>query len=215
MELFIGNKNYSSWSLRAWYFMSKFNIQFNETQLVLDTNEFYDALKKHFPVQKVPAIIDEELAVWDSLAICEYINDAYLSGKGLPSDIKQRAISRVLNSEMHSGFMALRNEMPMNIRATRHVDLSQSALNDIARIDQIFSEQQKAFPNAWLFGEFSITDAMYAPVVLRLKTYQISLSEPATHYCNHVLKCSVLKQWITEALAEKDIVESDEAGVNI
>ncbi|MBQ4831888.1 glutathione S-transferase family protein [Pseudoalteromonas sp. MMG010] len=215
MQLFIGNKNYSSWSLRAWYLMSKFKVEFTERQLVLDTDHFYNELSRFFKVQKVPAIIDDDIAVWDSLAICEYINDAYLSGKALPNNVKERAKARALSAEMHSGFMALRNEMPMNIRATRFIELTPQAKKDIARIDEIFSEQQALYPNKWLFGDFSITDAMYAPIVLRLKTYQVSLSPEATAYCERVLNCAVLQQWITQALTETDIVESDEAGVDI
>lgn len=215
MQLFIGNKNYSTWSLRAWYLMSKFNINFAEQQLVLDTPEFYKTLKNSFAVQKVPALIDGDLQVWDSLAICEYINDAYLSQAAWPKNIVQRATARSLSAEMHSSFMALRNEMPMNIRATRKVELSDAAKKDITRIDDIFSQQQRIYPNAWLFGEFSIADAMFAPIVLRLKTYQISLSEPAMRYCEQVLNCPVLQLWITQALRESDIVESDEAGVAV
>lgn len=215
MQLFIGNKNYSTWSLRAWYLMSKFNVLFDETQLVLDTPDFYNELQNHFTVQKVPALIDGDLNVWDSLAICEYINDAYLSGAAWPKNTIQRAQARSISAEMHSGFMALRNEMPMNIRATRNVELSAAAKKDIARIDDIFATQQAVYPNAWLFGDFSITDAMYAPVVLRLKTYQISLSPLAEQYCQYVMSCPVLQDWITQALTETDIVECDEAGVEV
>ena len=212
MQLFIGNKNYSTWSLRAWYLMSKFNVVFNETQLVLDTPDFYSELQKHFNVHKVPALIDGELKVSDSLAICEYINDAYLFGAAWPKDTTCRAQARSLSAEMHSGFMALRNEMPMNIRATRKVELSAAAKKDLARIDDIFSTQQSAFPNAWLFGDFSIADAMYAPIILRLKTYQMSLSPQAEQYCKQVIDCPVLQDWISQALTETDIVECDEAG---
>ncbi|MDI4652480.1 MULTISPECIES: glutathione S-transferase family protein [Pseudoalteromonas] len=215
MQLFIGNKNYSTWSLRAWYLLSKFNVSFKEQQLVLDTPEFYDALKIKFPVPKVPALIDGELTVWDSLAICEYINDAYLNGAAWPSEIAQRAKARSLAAEMHSGFAALRNEMPMNIRAKRHVELSGQAKKDIARIDEIFSTQQQSYPNAWLFGEFSIADAMFAPVVLRFKTYQVTLSHAAQAYCQHVLSCPVMQSWISEAFKETDIVDCDEVGEEI
>lgn len=212
MQLFIGNKNYSTWSLRAWYLLSKFNVSFVEKQLVLDTPEFYEALKRKFPVQKVPALIDSSLIVWDSFAICEYINDAYLNGAAWPSDIAQRAKARSLAAEMHSGFAALRNEMPMNIRAKRHIELSEQARKDITRMDEIFSAQQQSYPNAWLFGDFSIVDAMFAPVVLRFKTYQTELSSAAQAYCQHVLACPILQTWIAKALAETDIVECDEAG---
>lgn len=215
MQLFIGNKNYSTWSLRAWYLMSKFNVIFDENQLVLDTPDFYSELKKHFMVQKVPALIDGDLAVWDSLAICEYINDTYLSGAAWPAHSSLKAKARSLSAEMHSGFMALRNEMPMNIRATRNVTLSDVAKKEITRIDEIFAAQQALFANNWLFGEFSIVDAMYTPIVLRLKTYQISLSPQAQQYCDHVMSCSVLQRWITQALTETDLVQSDEAGIDI
>lgn len=212
MQLFIGNKNYSTWSLRAWYLMSKFNVVFSEVQLVLDTPDFYNELQKRFSVQKVPALIDDDLAVWDSLAICEYINDAYLLGAGWPTNITHRAKARSLSAEMHSGFLALRNEMPMNIRATRVITLSDAAKKDIARIDEIFNQQQITYPDRWLFGEFSIVDAMYVPIVLRLKTYQVNLSEQANRYCEQVMSCPVLQNWVKQALAETDIVECDEAG---
>ncbi|KTD98771.1 glutathione S-transferase family protein [Pseudoalteromonas sp. CR1] len=215
MELFIGNKNYSSWSLRAWYLMSKFELEFDESQLVLDTPHFYSELKKHFTVLKVPALIDGDLQVWDSLAICEYINDAYLSQAAWPKYVTQRATARALSAEMHSGFIALRREMPMNIRAKRKIILSDDAIKDIARIDDIFSKQQVIYPNQWMFGDFSIVDAMYAPIVLRLKTYQITLSKAANSYCQHVLACPVLQSWITQALQETDIVDADEAGVDL
>ncbi|CAM4390613.1 glutathione S-transferase family protein [Pseudoalteromonas ostreae] len=215
MQLFIGNKNYSTWSLRAWYLMSKFNVIFTEKQLVLDTPEFYETLKNSFSVQKVPALVDGDLQVWDSLAICEYINDAYLSNAAWPTDSAQRAIARSLSAEMHSSFIALRNEMPMNIRATRNIDLSDAAKKDLARIDEIFSAQQTRYPNGWLFGQFSIADAMFAPVVLRLKTYQISLSALAQQYCDKVMACPILQRWINESMSETDIVASDEAGVDV
>ncbi len=215
MELFIGNKNYSSWSLRAWYLMSKFELEFDEIQLVLDTPDFYSELKKHFTVQKVPALIDGDLHVWDSLAICEYINDAYLSQVAWPKYVTQRATARALSAEMHSGFMALRSEIPMNIRAKRKITLSDDAKKDIARIDDIFAKQQEIYPNQWMFGDFSIVDAMYAPIVLRLKTYQVTLSKAANSYCQHVLACPVLQSWITQALQETDIVDADEAGVDL
>ena len=165
MQLFIGNKNYSTWSLRAWYLMSKFNVIFTQKQLVLDTPEFYETLKNSFAVQKVPALVDGDLQVWDSLAICEYINDAYLSNAAWPIDTAQRATARSLSAEMHTGFMALRNEMPMNIRATRLIELSAAANKDISRIDEIFSQQQLSYPNDWLFGEFSSADAMYLSLI--------------------------------------------------
>lgn len=112
-------------------------------------------------------------------------------------------------------YRALRSEMPMNIRATRKVDLSSEALKDIGRIDEIFAQQQDVFPNECFFGDFSIADAMYVPIVLRLKTYQIKLSPEAQQYCDFVMLCPVLQVWITQALTETDIVECDEAGTPV
>ncbi|MDP5212885.1 glutathione S-transferase family protein [Pseudoalteromonas tunicata] len=218
MQLYIGNKNYSSWSLRAWLMLAKSGVSFDEVMLELDTPEFYQTLAPLTPSQKVPLLIDNDITVWDSLAICEYINDAYLNGTAWPEDLAERAKARALAAEMHSGFNALRNEMPMNIRATRHVELSEAALKDIARIDTIFAEQMQQVhrtQGGWLFGQWSIVDCMYAPVVLRLKTYQINLSDDATCYLNHVLASEALKRWIDAALLETTMVQADEAGTDV
>jgi glutathione S-transferase len=214
MQLIIGNKNYSSWSLRAWIMMAKSGLDFSETKLVLDTPEFYAALKGITPSLKVPTLVDGDTVVWDSLAICEYINDAHLAGRAWPAAVSQRAKARAIACEMHSGFSGVRNEMPMNIRAKRRVELSEQALADIARIEQIWSEQYEEFAQkgGWLFGQWSIADAMFLPVVLRFVTYDVKLNEAATSYMKHVLACEDLKRWIDSALEETDIVTIDEAG---
>ncbi|MBE0363657.1 glutathione S-transferase [Pseudoalteromonas ulvae UL12] len=219
MQLYIGNKNYSSWSLRAWLMLAKSGISFEETQLELDTEHFYQALKQVTPTLKVPTLVDGDVTVWDSLAICEYINETYLNGSGWPQEPAQRAKARALACEMHSGFMALRNEMPMNIRAKRMVELSSTAKKDIARIDDIFSQCMQATQStdkgSWLFGQWSITDMMFAPVVMRLITYAIEMSAPSQAYMKHVLACPDLNRWIDAALQETQIVAIDEAGVEI
>lgn len=217
MQLYIGNKNYSSWSLRAWLMLAKSGVQFSETQLVLDTPNFYQALESVTPTLKVPTLVDGKITVWDSLAICEYINDAYLSGKAWPQNLQQKAEARAIACEMHSGFNALRNEMPMNIRAKRHLKLTEQAQIDISRVEQIWGKQHELFSKkgGWLFGEWSIADAMFAPVVLRFKTYGIKINKNATAYMQQTLACTVLQEWICEALKETDIVEVDEAGEEI
>lgn len=217
MQLIIGNKNYSSWSLRAWLMAAKSNLSFDEVLLPLDTEEFYREIKKYNPASKVPTLIDDNVVVWDSLAICEYINDNYLDGSALPKNKKSKALARSISSEMHSGFTALRNELPMNIRATRKVELSENALSDIKRVDEIWAEQIKNIDpdGCWLFGDWSIADIMFAPVVLRFKTYQIELSPMATKYMDFVLKDPVLNQWISDALKETLIVDMDEAGIDV
>lgn len=214
MQLYTGNKNYSSWSLRAWLMLDKNNINFDDIALKLFTDHFYDTLEGLSPTKKVPLLIDGDVAVWESLAICEYINETYLSGKAWPEHKVQRATARAMANEMHAGFFALRNELPMNIRATRRISLSQQAHKDIKRIEQIWANQFKQY-NGWLFGDWSIVDAMYAPVVLRFKTYGITLNQEATAYMDHVLNCDSLNRWITMALAETDIVMEDEAGEEI
>ncbi|WP_394143666.1 glutathione S-transferase family protein [Vibrio atypicus] len=212
MQLYIGNQNYSSWSLRAWLIFSQYQLDVEVTKLGLGTQQFYDTLAPITPAAKVPTLIDSELIVWDSLAILEYINEQYLNGKAWPSEVSERAKARAIASEMHSGFFDLRNELPMNIRARRKVELSSGALKDIARIDAIWAEQATLYPNEWLFGEWSIVDAMYAPVALRFLTYGIELSDGAKAYQQKVLASESLRPWLEEASLESEIVEEDEAG---
>lgn len=212
MKLYIGNQNYSSWSLRAWLIFKHYDIDVEIIKIKLFTDDFYNTLKDITPTAKVPTLVDDDVTVWDSLAILEYVNDAYLQGKAWPSLLSERAKARAISAEMHSGFMALRNEMPMNCRATRKISLSSQARKDIERINQIWSEQMEQYPDGWLFGEWSIADAMYAPVVLRTLTYGIQLSEKATLYQQKVLNSATMQRWLAEASLEKDIVEEDEAG---
>ncbi|MCO7190860.1 MULTISPECIES: glutathione S-transferase family protein [unclassified Pseudoalteromonas] len=214
MKLYIGNKNYSTWSLRSWLLVERYGLKFQETMLKLETDVFYQTLSGISPTNKVPLLVDGDVIVWESLAICEYINETYLSGKAWPEDPELRARARSLSSEMHSGFLALRSEMPMNIRAKRYVDLSVAAQKDIARIAQIWREQMREFgqQGGWLFGEWSIADAMFAPVVMRFITYGIEPGPEATAYMEKVLACPAIQRWRADALLEQDIVPSDEAG---
>lgn len=212
MQLFIGNQNYSSWSLRAWLIFSQYNLDVEVTKLKLFTKEFYQVLEGITPTAKVPTLVDNGVTVWDSLAILEYVNEQFLQGNAWPGDAAERAKARAISAEMHSGFFDLRNELPMNIRARRKVELSESALKDIKRIDTIWSEQAELYPGGWLFGEWSIADAMYAPVALRFLTYGVELSEGARAYQQKVLASASLQQWLKDASLESDIVEEDEAG---
>ncbi|EJG1733622.1 glutathione S-transferase family protein [Vibrio parahaemolyticus] len=215
MQLFIGNQNYSSWSLRAWLIFSQYDVKVDVTKLTLFTEDFYDTLASVTPTAKVPTLVDGEITVWDSLAILEYVNEQYLQGKAWPSNVADKAKARAISAEMHSGFFDVRNELPMNCRARRKVDLSDGALKDIARIDAIWSEQMAKFPDAFLFGEWSIADAMYAPVALRFETYGIELSQGAKAYQQKVLASQAVQKWLAEASQETDIVEEDEAGVEV
>ncbi|WP_070964426.1 glutathione S-transferase family protein [Vibrio sonorensis] len=215
MQLFIGNQNYSTWSLRAWLIFSQYELKVDVIKLQLCTDDFYKALQEVTPTAKVPTLVDQDLVVWDSLAILEYVNERYLDGKAWPTAFAERAKARAIAAEMHSGFFSIRNELPMNIRARRKVELSEGALKDIARIDAIWAEQMSLYPDGWLFGEWSIADAMYAPVALRCLTYGIELSDAAKIYQQKVLNSESLKKWLHEASLETEIVEEDEVGAEL
>ncbi len=212
MKLFIGNQNYSTWSLRAWLIFAQYDIEVEVIKIKLFTDEFYKALEGITPTAKVPTLVGDGVTVWDSLAILEYVNEKALDGKAWPKCQSERAKARAISCEMHSGFMALRNEMPMNCRAQRKVNLSEDALKDVARIDTLWSEQMEQYPDGWLFGDWSIADAMYAPVVLRMQTYGVNLSDKAKTYSDKVLSSPAMKKWLAEASLETDVVIEDEAG---
>jgi glutathione S-transferase len=215
MQLYIGNKNYSSWSLRGWLILKAFDLPFTEKQLKLFTDSFYIEIEKVSGARKVPVLVDDDNVIWDSLAICEYVNEAYLAGKGWPQEVSVRAEARAVSCEMHSGFFALREEMPMNCRARRVVELSDAAQRDLARIVQIWNGLRSKYKDSgpWLFGQFSIADVMYAPVALRFVTYGIELEGAAKEYMNTLIEHPAVKTWVAEGIQERDIVEEDEAGI--
>lgn len=215
MQLYIANQNYSTWSLRAWLIFAHYQLPVEHRKLQLCTPEFYTTLQAITPTAKVPALQDGDIVVWDSLAILEYVNDNYLNGQAWPADKADKAKARAISCEMHSGFNALRNEMPMNCRARRHIELSDAAQQDIARIDALWCEQMARYPGQWLFGEWSIADAMFAPVALRFKTYGIELSAGAAQYRDHVLASPTIQRWLSEASLETEIVDIDEAGTPV
>ncbi|MFC3032308.1 glutathione S-transferase [Pseudoalteromonas fenneropenaei] len=216
MKLYIANQNYSSWSLRAWLILHKMALPFEEVKLKLFTEHFYKSLQGIAANAKVPALQDGDFTLCESLAIGEYINEAYCNGTAWPTDTKRRAQARAVSAEMVSSFSALRNAMPMNIRARRLVDISVAVQKDIKRIEQIFAQSaQYQQQGGWLFGPWSIADAMFAPVVLRFKTYGVALIPAAQRYCEHALQCESLQLWIAQALEETDIVPEDEAGIDI
>jgi glutathione S-transferase len=210
MKLIIGNKNYSTWSLRPWFFMQAMGVEFEEQLVSLKGDNLKVSLGKFSASAKVPVLVDNDLTVWDTLAICEYLNEQYLQGRGWPKEIADRALARSLTCEMHSGFSAVRNELPMNIRAKRRVTLSDAAKADLVRIDNIWSAHH--LQSGWLFETFSIADAFFAPVALRLPTYGIELSELATKYQQKLLSHPKILEWVNNAKKESEIVESDEAG---
>jgi glutathione S-transferase len=201
--LVIGSKNYSSWSLRPWLFLRKTGCEFTEQIIHFDEIGYQAQIAALSPSRRVPLLIDSALKVWDSLAICEYA--AELTGRGLPSGRMPRARARSLAAEMHSGFQVLRDEWPMNVRArNRRVPLTPALQEDIARIDAIWSgcRMEHGGGGNWLFGDFSIADAMFAPVLFRFQTYGPALSAASQTYLSHALQDPDLRDWQDAASRE-------------
>ena len=200
--LLIGSKNYSSWSLRSWLFLRKAAFKFTEQIVHFDASDYQAQIAALSPSRRVPLLIDDGVKIWDSLAICEYAAES--SGRGLPGDRLARARARSVAAEMHSGFQALRNECPMNVRArNRRVPLTTELLADVARIDEIWSGCRLEYGGGgWLFGDFSIADAMFAPVFFRFQTYGASLSPASQTYLNHALQDAEMRDWQDAASQE-------------
>ena len=211
--LHIGNLNYSSWSLRAWICLKHLGIDFETHVLPLGTAEFSKAISALDAAGKVPVLVHGDLRLWDSLAICEYASDL-TGGRGWPQALPVRALARAVSAEMHSGFVALRTQMPMNIRARRQVVRTPELAADIARIDDSWSRARAkhAASGPWLFGEWSIADAMYTPVALRFATYGAKLSSAAASYRDTVLSDPLLGEWLAGARGESSRIPAAETG---
>jgi len=213
LTLVIGNKNYASWSLRAWILMKHVGLAFREVVIPLYTPEAQGALRKWSPSGRVPVLWDGALCVWDSLAICEYV--AELAGQGWSPEPPGRAVARSACAEMHAGFSALRTEWPMNARARNRRTVMTGALKaDIERIDAIWKDCRERFGRngPWLFGAYSIADAMYAPVALRFKTYGADVSAESRAYMATVLEDPILQEWVRAAEAEPWTMARAEVG---
>jgi glutathione S-transferase len=205
----IGNKNYSSWSLRGWLMAKIAGIEFEEVVVPLDLPETQPTIRKYSPSGRVPVLLHRGLAIWESLAIAEYLNDIKPEGGLWPSSIAARAHARAISSEMHAGFLELRNNMPMNIRASYPgKGMTPGVRADIERITGLWRDCRKRFSGAferddgYLFGLISAADAMYAPVVTRLRTYGVQVDKDTDAYCNAVLGHPAMKEWIDAAKHE-------------
>jgi glutathione S-transferase len=201
--LLIGSKNYSSWSLRPWLFLRKAGFKFREQIVYFDESDYQAQIAALSPSRRVPLLIDGGVKIWDSLAICEYAAES--AGFGMPRDRTARARARSAAAEMHSGFQALRNECPMNVRARdRRVSVTPQLAEDIARIDEIWSGCRLAHGagGGWLFGDFSIADAMFAPVFFRFQTYGAQLSPVSQAYLSYALQDPGLREWQDAAAKE-------------
>ncbi len=213
-RLIIGNKNYSSWSLRPWLVMKEFKIPFQETRISLYQPDSKQQLLEHAPSGKVPAFYHDDFAVWDSLAICETLNELYPAEGLWPTDPATRALGRSIGHEMHSGFVEIRNQLPMNCRTQITLpNISPALQADIDRIKDIWSDcrDKNQEYGDFLLGEFSICDAMFAPVVLRFNSYGIEVTQTQRQYMNSILNLESVQEWITDGVNEEDVMPMNEA----
>ena len=214
-KLIIGNKNYSSWSLRSWLLLREAGIEFEEQRIVLDVATTAAEMAEHCPARTVPVLQLSGLAVWDTLAIAETVAERWPDTHLWPADHDARAYARSICAEMHSGFAELRKRMPMNCRAMgRKVALPDELTDEIDRIIAIWSACHRQYngDNGWLFGDFSVADAMFAPVVLRFRTYGINLPESAGYYPKRLLESDAMQEWLAAAETETEVIEREEIG---
>ena len=212
--LIIGNKNYSSWSLRAWLMLKHAGVDFDELRISLFVEGYKDKLFSCSPAGKVPVYREGDLLVWDTLAIGEYLYETHPSL--WPAQREARARARSVSAEMHSGFVPLRKAMPMNIRARgRKVEMSAGLEADIARIKTIWRElrTQYAAAGPWLFGEYSIADAMFAPVAFRFLTYGVSEPGAVDDYVQTAARDPLVQEWVRDSASEQEVVAASEVGI--
>jgi glutathione S-transferase len=213
LQLVIGNKNYSSWSMRPWVLLRQAGIPFEEVQLKFTDEGKPAGVEPYSPSRKVPVLMVDGEPVWDTLAICETVAELHPEKHLWPEDDVARRVARSICAEMHSGFQALRGAMPMNIR-TRHPGkgMTPESRKDIDRVVALWTDCRERFGGAgsFLFGRFSIPDAFYAPVVMRFQTYAVKLPPVAQAYCEAVLALSAVREWIEAARRETEFVRADE-----
>jgi len=206
LELVIGNMNLSSWSLRPWLALRATGHKFRERKILLDRPDSRERLREASPTGKVPALIDGELVIWESLAICEALAEWFPEAKLWPADVEARAVARSAAYEMHSGFVDLRREMPMNLRARIERVPSRAVQADIDRVTGLWLDCRTRYGagGPYLFGEFSIADCMYAPVVTRFRTYGVEVDPAAQAYCDVMLARPDMRAWYSGAALETD-----------
>jgi glutathione S-transferase len=219
LQLVIGNKNYSSWSMRPWVLMSQLGIPFEELKLRFDFSDnspFRQAVARFSPAGFVPVLVDDGFAVWDTLAIAEYLHDRFPAVGIWPQDPRQRARARSVAAEMHSGFGALRSHCPMNIEAelpevgARVWVQQDSVRRNVARLEALWADALAASGGPFLFGSFSAADAFFAPVCMRLRSYALPISAASQAYIEGVSAAPGVARWIEDALAERDFLDFEE-----
>lgn len=204
LALVIGNKKYSSWSLRPWIVLKHIGAHFEEIVVPLYQGDSRQKILSHSPSGRVPALKHGELVVWDSLSICEYLAEIYPGANLWPADSAARAVARSVSAEMHSGFAALRSHYPMNVLVERRKESTAEVDADIARIRGIWRTARERFGEGgkFLFGAFSIADAMYAPVVTRFRNYGVTLEGEEVAYAQAVWDHPAMREWVEGARAE-------------
>jgi glutathione S-transferase len=213
LTLVMGNKNYSSWSLRPWMALTMAGIPFHEIIIPLDQPDTRKRILEHSPSGRVPLLKHGKVSVWDSLAIIEYVAEMFPEKNIWPKTIAARAMARSVSCEMHAGFSALRNACPMNLRRpVRKVPMSDAVVSDVRRIEEMWRECRERFGKGgkFLFGKFSAADAMYTPVVTRLVTYDIPVAADTRAYMEAIMATTAFRAWKEAALAETWTVPSDE-----
>jgi glutathione S-transferase len=212
MRLIIGNKNYSSWSLRAWLHLRESGVDFEEVRIPLYVPGAAENIARFSPAGRVPVLIDDGLTVWDSLAIVDHVRERTGDQVGWPEDRAARAHARSIVAEMHSGYLGIRQELPFNARARTRIPLdrlSDGARQQVARVLSVWSEcrTEHARGGDWLFGRFSIADVFYAPVALRFVTYGIDAPSAAQSYIDAVTRLPSIRDWIADAEREVEALD--------
>ena len=212
MKLVIGNKNYSSWSLRAWLHLRESDVDFEEVRIPLYIQGAAESIARWSPAGRVPVLIDDDVTIWDSLAIVEYVRERTGDKVGWPTERADRARARSIVAEMHSGFLGIREELPFNARARTPIALdrlSETTRQQVARVLSVWSEcrAEHARQGDWLFGRFSIADVFYAPVALRFVTYGIAAPAAAQSYIDAVTSLPSIGEWVAGAEREAEALE--------
>lgn len=212
-KLIIGNKNYSSWSLRAWLFLTESHLPFEEIRLPLFTDA-WQQISQYTPAKRVPVLLDGDIAVWDSSAIYGYVRSQHPTAIGWPTARRAQATARSIAAEMHSGLLGIREQLPQNIRARIPVarnSFASATQQEIQRVEQMWSDAYDTYGGPWLFGDFSLADIVYAPVALRFVTYQVELIDQAQLFVNAIQALPSIQTWAAAAAAEPEIISAIDA----
>lgn len=214
MKLLIGNRNYSTWSLRPWLVLRHFDLPFNDEVLQLSGDGWREKIAARSPTGKVPVLIDGDLVVPETIAIIEYLADSFPDKAIWPQDRADRVLARAAAAEMHAGFSALRNHAPMNLRASHPGKVDADAVrNDLHRVEALWGGLLERSGGPYLFGAFCAADAMFAPLATRLRTYDLPVSDVAQRYVEAIYALPAFQDWLAQALQEPWIVDDDEIDV--